>query len=109
MMNEEDTQNPFQMITRSTSSSATHIPTIQSESTKTNARVNAGDTAHTYIHDAFLADLHDANLITTENLKLLQVDVERYKRKQEYKPDTVRNDDRSYLRSVQTQFQQRAN
>jgi len=74
---------------------------------KTNAGVNAGDTAHTYIHDAFLADFHDANL-TTENLKLLQVDVERYKRKQEYKPDTVRNGDKAYLGTVQAQFQQRA-
>jgi len=98
IMDEEDTQIPFQKIT---SSSATHIPTIQFESTKTNARVNADDTARTYIHDAFLADLHDANL-TTENLKLLQVDVEWYKRKQEYKPDTVRNGDSSYLRTVQT-------
>jgi len=70
--------------------------------------VNAGDTAHTYIHDAFLADLHNANP-TTENLKLLQVDVEWYKRKQEYKTDTVRNGDKSYLRTVPTQFQHRAN
>jgi len=69
--------------------------------------VNAGDTAHTYIYDAFLADLHDADL-TTENLKLLQVDVELYNRKQQYKPDTVWNGDKSYLRTVQTQFQQRA-
>jgi len=68
---------------------------IQSESTKTNARVNAGVTAHPYIHDASLADVHDANL-TTENQKFLQVDVERYKRKQEYKPGTVRNGDRSF-------------
>jgi len=68
--------------------------------------VNAGDTARTHIHDAFLVDLHDANL-TTENLKLLQVDIEWYKRKQEYKPDTVQNGDKSYLQTVQTQFQQR--
>jgi len=36
------------------------------------------------------------------------VDVERYKRKQEYKPDTVRNGDKAYLGTVQAQFQQRA-
>jgi len=102
MRDEEDTQSPFQKITR-TSKSAAHIPAIQSEKTKTDARVNAGDTAHTYTHHALLADLHNAKL-TTESLKLLQADVERYKRKQEYIPYTVRNGDRSYLRTVQTQF-----